>query len=102
LFLPALLNTRLDHQPATSHQAAVMNKFEKHRRRVGRTFQVVLRSWRPGHERETVEVTRDDYEAIEPGRDVATVVTKPGRLGLEWIVDFRIDHKGPGPGGNWN
>ncbi len=84
------MNAWLDTAPSTAHQAAVLDKFERSKRR-GRNDLVVLRSWQPGKEREERQVARGEFDPLEPGRSTVTVLTKPGHLGYEWVVSYRID-----------
>jgi len=48
-------------------------------------------SWRPGHALEELTLPGALTRALLPGRNRAVVVTRPGRLGHEWVVDLRFE-----------
>ncbi len=49
-----------------------------------RDHYVTLRSWIPGHDTERLLVSREQYLRLRPG-GLATVTTRPGLLGHEWL-----------------
>jgi hypothetical protein len=84
------VNSRLDDAPPRAHQEAIIQKYQTHSRN-STGYHVVMRSWRPGRATEELRVSGRAYQAVEPGHSLATVLTKPGYLGHEWVVSYRFD-----------
>jgi hypothetical protein len=84
------VNSEFDRGNASTHSAVLVSKEprEQHDRDHRR---VLVRSWRIGHTTESLWVTDSTYDWVEPDRDSFTVVTKPVRLGFEWVVSLRIN-----------
>jgi len=72
----------------TSHDTEVIRTY----RRGGRTttYHVVVTSWRRARQAENLVVSSSLYRAARPHSHL-TVVTKPGRLGFEWIVSYALE-----------
>lgn len=49
-----------------------------------------LESWNPDRQREEVRINQSIYRKINAGGTIMTIATRPGRLGFEWIVGYRI------------
>ncbi|OPZ67427.1 MAG: hypothetical protein BWY82_02801 [Verrucomicrobia bacterium ADurb.Bin474] len=54
------------------------------------TYHVQVESWRSPTQPETISIRSSDYGRIQPGRTTVLAVTKPGRLGFEWLVAYEI------------
>ncbi|OGR42681.1 MAG: hypothetical protein A2X35_01650 [Elusimicrobia bacterium GWA2_61_42] len=99
------LNGARDTGQAVVRRAEVVARKATGRR--DRDYYVVLKSWQPGRDTEKLLIFKEQYSKIVPGRTVAVVIVRPGRLGHEWIVrlDFetapgsRDGPEGKGPGG---
>ncbi len=48
-------------------------------------YTVHVKSWRRGRRQEVLDVSEDLYRRAVPGETKLLVVTKPGRLGFEWV-----------------
>ncbi|HNW43726.1 MAG TPA: tetratricopeptide repeat protein [Elusimicrobiales bacterium] len=92
----AWINERLDTSRPVVHIARVLRKYaewNKSRNRSYFTYLAYIESWHDGNQIRW-EIPEADYPGIEPGVTVATVETKPGRLGYEFISRVRF---GPPP-----
>ena len=89
-WLMVYFNARLDPGRPMAHKALVLSKSESHSRN-SITYRVVLPSWRPGHQEESLRVSWRAFQQVRPQQTVATVLTKPGRWGHEWILGYRFD-----------
>lgn len=78
-------NCALDSSAAAAHACPVVGKFAT-RHKSATYYHAVVRSWRGGRQTETLDVGGARYGAIQPGRTLALVETKPGALGLEWVT----------------
>ncbi len=85
--LEVAFNGWADLGSPTSHDTEVIRTY----RRGGRTttYHVVVTSWRRPRQAENLVVSSGLYRAARPHQHV-TVVTKPGRLGFEWIVSYAL------------
>ncbi len=86
-----LLNCGLDSaQPATYEASIVDGRISRGK---STTYYVSVKSWRPGPESLTLRVTSGQYRAYRaaPGKVLAVVTTKPGRLGFEWLQSISIE-----------
>jgi hypothetical protein len=85
--LETIVNGWADASPPSSHDEQVIRMY-----RIGgrtTTYHVVVTSWRRSRQSENLSVSYAEYRAARPHRHV-TVVTKPGRLGFEWIVGYAV------------
>lgn len=79
------LNGRLDDAAPMVHRTPVIKKYTtKNKNTV--THHVNVQSWRPGETDESLKVDRYTYDRITPGKTVATITTRPGKFGFEWIA----------------
>jgi len=81
------LNSLLDNSPAVAHQAPVLGKRISGGK--SKKFYVIVNSWRAGNRVEALDVSKTDYDRVDPG-DIAVVETKSGRLGYEFITSLRF------------
>ena len=86
LELAVVANGWLDGGPPTAHDVRVLHVELTNGRHPDHVVGVV--SWR-GHGEERFIVTREFFQQVRPGRPVR-VVTKPGRLGYEWIAHYAL------------
>jgi hypothetical protein len=85
------VNVELDASAPRTHERPILRRDESRRRAGGCTVEVA--SWRrPGRER--IPLSPPDCERAVAG-SALTVVTRAGRLGLEWVEAYRVD---PAPG----
>ena len=49
-----------------------------------------VQSWREGHENERIVLNDELRKNVVPGKSKLRIVTKPDRLGYEWIVDCTL------------
>lgn len=82
-------NGALDESPVSYRDATVTAKRYSSSRN-SRNYYVSLKSWNRGSNTEEIRVSASIYGAVRAGSTVMTVATRPGRLGFEWIVDYRI------------
>ncbi len=82
------LNCALDTAPAVEHRVAVVER-EVTQHRSTTSYWAVVRSWR-GEQPEYVRVSIAQYARLVPKRSELVVVTRPGRLGFEWIVGSEV------------
>jgi hypothetical protein len=84
LELAIAANGWLDDGPATPHAARVLRTHAT----AGRShrYELAVSSWR-GHDEELFDVDRAFFERVQRGTPVH-VVTKPGRFGYEWVVEY--------------
>lgn len=87
------LNGWLDLSPPTAHTVPVSRKYTT-RSKNSTNYYVTVNSWRRAGEDEDLSVPRPFHERIGPGQATITVVTKPGRFGFEWIVEYRLGEAG--------
>lgn len=87
----AFLNASLDTGVATAHRAPVVHKYYSISDD-DETYYALVESWREPDSTEKITVTSGEYSRIDPGSALITVVTKPGKFGYEWIVQYRIEH----------
>jgi len=78
------LNCALDAAPPVEHRAVVLERQVSQSRRSA-SYWAVVPSWRGGRE-EYIPVSVVQYARLVPKRSELSVVTRPGRLGFEWIV----------------
>jgi len=82
-------NGYLDTSEVTTHRARVVLKTES-RSKNGTTYRAHVASWRnTGSEK--IRVTHAEYRAIRKNQTVLALDTKPGRLGFEWLKEYRLD-----------
>jgi len=84
-----LANGILDTSPHSGHEARVLQKYVT-RSKNSTTYHVQVESWRSPTQPETISIRSSDYGRIQPGRTTVLAVTKPGRLGFEWLVAYEI------------
>jgi hypothetical protein len=79
--IACLTNSALDRSPAASLTFHVMSKpsYARH------PFLIVASTRSPGSSKR-LEVSRDLYDAVTPGKSDVIVAMKPGYLGFPWIV----------------
>jgi hypothetical protein len=82
-------NGYLDKTPANYHEVMAVNK-RYTRSKDSTTYYVKLESWRENHAREEIKVNKHSYDKIHDGMTVMGITTRPGYLGYEWLVAYRI------------
>jgi hypothetical protein len=85
--LETIINGWADAAPPSAHEAEVIRTYSSSGHSTA--YHVVLRSWRRQHQAENLTVSSGVYHTATPHRHI-TVVTKPGRLGFEWIVSYTL------------
>lgn len=82
-------NCYFDQAPAQEHILPVVYKQIKthHKRRGGETYSyhLYVDSWRRLSHRESLSVSINLYHSVTPGVSRLRILTKPGRLGFEWL-----------------
>ena len=85
----ATVNGVTDSAPSQTHRALIVRKYTT--RSKSRTdYKVQCLSWRRPGDTETFEVSSSDYAVVIVNLSHMEVVTRPGSLGLEWIVSKRV------------
>lgn len=86
------LNGYLDDTEPTHRTAAVLDA--RHVRSStgpgSPAHRLQVQSWRPGDPNPWIDVHRRLYDSVTPGTSAVDIVTKPGWLGIEWIVEVRL------------
>ena len=82
-------NGYLDNSPASYHEARVAGKHST-RSKNSTYYYVSLVSWRAGHDREQIKINRHSYNEIQAGNATMGITTRPGRLGYEWLVSYKV------------
>ena len=72
-----------DHEVLAMHKHVTRSRDRKH-------YHVTTETWRDSRTEEKIEVSYDTYYKIKPGSTALVVTTKPGRLGFEWLVSYRV------------
>lgn len=85
-------NGALDDSPGVTHDLVVTGKHEVEGRNP--SYRITVPSWRDPARPRDLEVGRDAYDAVIPGRTHVTIVTHAGRCGYEWRESMRIDPVG--------
>jgi hypothetical protein len=87
--IETFLNGWLDSSPPTPHTVAVLDKYISTSNKTTEYF-LVLDSWRPGRQTEKLEVSSWAYQRVVLNETEVTIETKPGHLGFEWRVSYRV------------
>jgi hypothetical protein len=85
----ATVNGLTDNAPSQTHRALIVRKYTT-RSKSTTHYKVQCLSWRHPGNTETFEVSSSEYAAVVENRSHMEVVTRPGSLGLEWIVSKRV------------
>jgi hypothetical protein len=85
--LEMITNGYSDAGAPSAHEAQVIGKYSTGGRST--TYHLYVTSWRRPRQRENLVVSRDAYGRARL-RGGITVVTKPGRLGYEWVVHYAL------------
>ena len=83
------LNGWLDSGTPAAHTVRVSERYTTHSKN-STNYHMALDSWRRPGETEHLDITRGLYERIIPGQTLMMIVTKPGRFGFEWVVEYRL------------
>jgi len=86
-----LVNGLADKNEPVAHTAIVL-KQRSVSLKGGTTYYFDVRSWRAGHDIERFRVSKKVYRDIRAGKTEATIITKPGALGFEWLVAKRFNN----------
>ncbi|MCP4219202.1 MAG: hypothetical protein GY765_31495 [bacterium] len=81
------LNGKLDNEPATVHEARVVNKYYS-RNKSSYTYYGVVESWRENVATEKIKISKHLFNKLDPGESVLTITTKPGKFNFEWLVNY--------------
>jgi hypothetical protein len=87
--LAGLYNGMKDTSPPAGHTALILDK-RIYRSKNSRTYKLIVQSWRPGNAIEDLPTNRRTYQRVVPGKHEVVVYTKPGKLGFEWFVSYRL------------
>jgi hypothetical protein len=95
------LNGLLDSGDPTAHQATILDKSRywstgSGGHSPGYINHATIESWREGRLTESLSISGEEYQEIRPGVSQMLITTRPGRFGIEWIVDYTLE-PGPGP-----
>lgn len=90
------INGAADHGPAMMHRAHIVEKQPIGDKDYFRYLHVP--SWRPDHDVEKIRVSEEIYDRAAENM-ILLVRTKPGRLGLEWVVSSELASDKSKPGG---
>lgn len=83
-------NGALDPGPETVRECPVVDRTTS-RSKNRTTYRVVVDDWaRPGGTL-SYTVSHGEYDAVRPGRSRVLVQTRPGGLGIEWLVGRRFE-----------
>jgi len=85
-----LLNGAFDDSPPTTHNIVIVEKYTTRSKNTTH-YHVRCPSWRKPGETESFQIPADEYNAVVPHRSKIVVVTKPGWLGVEWLVSKHVD-----------
>lgn len=91
------LNGLLDQEEPTHHVARLVDAYRA-KSSVGpsRPYpRLQVQSWQPGEPDPWLDVDAELYSSVTPGKSEIGVVTRPGWLGIEWIVDIHAEPEGP-------
>ena len=84
----AIVNGRADRSEPVTHEMEILE-----RRGVNNKGYIVMESWRSGRATERYSPGRRLLIRIKAGRDIAVITTRSGKLGYEWVSEFRIAKK---------
>jgi len=87
--IAGLYNGMNDISAPEGHTTMIVDK-HIHRSKNSKTYKLIVRSWRQGHTIEDLTTNSRNYSKVVPGKDRAVVYTKPGKLGFEWLVSYRL------------
>ena len=82
-------NGYLDEAPASYHEVVAIDKYYT-RSKNSTTYHVKLQSWRENHAVEKIKVNKHGYDQIYRGRTMIGITTRPGYLGYEWLVAYKL------------
>jgi hypothetical protein len=85
----ATVNGVTDGAPPQTHQALIVQKYTTRSKNTTH-YKVQCRSWRRPGETETFEISASEYATVVENRSHLEVATRPGALGLEWVVSKRV------------
>jgi len=85
--LETIINGWADAGPPSSHEEQVIRTYSSSGRST--TYHVLVTSWRGPRQTENLVVSSGEYHTAQSHPHI-TVVTKPGRLGFEWIVSYAL------------
>jgi|GEM_PF-5645341 len=81
-------NAVSDNGPSAAHHVRVWSKREASSGD-SRSYYIVVDSWRVEGDRKELEIERGLYRHLDSQHSRVEVITRPGALGFEWIVDVR-------------
>jgi hypothetical protein len=87
--ISGLYNGMQDASAPAGHTTLIVDK-RIHRSKNSRTYKLTVQSWRPGNAYEYLSTSRSVYQNVVPGKQKAVVYTRPGKLGFEWFVSYRL------------
>ncbi|MCK4760952.1 MAG: hypothetical protein KAW12_02045 [Candidatus Aminicenantes bacterium] len=85
-----LLNGKLDKAALVDHHTVVVSKDYSIARRGSKIYYFRVNSWREGVDIESFRIPYRDYRKVVPGKTEVTITTKPGWLGYEWLVHYKL------------
>jgi hypothetical protein len=72
-----------------SRTVAVIHKYTT-RHKGSTKYYAIVRSWRPGKSDECFRISSEQYYRIQPGSSTATITTRAGAYGFEWLVSKKF------------
>ena len=87
--ITGLYNGMKDASPPAGHEAIVLDK-RTYKSKNSRTYKLIVQSWRPGNAIEDLPTNRGTFQRVVPGKRKVVVYTRPGKLGFEWFVSYRL------------
>jgi hypothetical protein len=83
------LNGYLDQSQPVNHETLVVGKHIS-RSKNSTSYYVRVESWRKDGDKESLRVSRNEYDRVVPQKTELTVTTKPGKFKYEWLVGFKL------------
>jgi hypothetical protein len=87
--LTGLYNGMKDTSPPAGHTVSILDK-RIYKSKNSRTYKLIVQSWRPGNAIEDLPTNRGTFQRVVPGKHKVVVYTRPGKLGFEWFVTYRL------------
>ncbi len=86
--LISAINGWQDNSEPSLHTVKILNKRTVSGRKRITRYYAVVESWRAQGHNLSIQIKSREYQNLNPGTDQLTVITKPGRLGFEWLVSY--------------
>lgn len=87
--LVGLYNGKADTTASTQRVALIVRK-EIHTHKRSKSYHFYIQSWKPGRRTEELKTGWAVYKNVASGKNQVLVYTKPGKLGFEWRVGWKL------------